>query len=599
VPQFVRKLGLQRHIHRPRDSALALKRDAHGAKCGRSFNANLRNSHHHQQFRVATFRAIERSSGSQRNDCGHVYASTQFQSQHCARLVAQRRRLQRLLLRVLSVTTTQSVGENSIADSATYTAPSTAPSPSTVTVTVTPQADPSKKTQASIAIQPGISVGVTPATATLAANHRVTLAVQVNGTSNTTVNWSVNGIPGGNAILGQICVVGSSPCQVVASTTTSAVDYLAPGSIPSPNPVSATVVSAADPTKSASAQITVINHVLASVQPANVTLTPLAVQAFQASVLGTRNQNVTWQVQGAGCSTVGACGTVNANGIFTAPASPPSPNAIQVVAISSDDRCAAARSDFRRLSVPCTRAPTHRAGQRCRSMEHRARHQSRNRPDAKSDRKRTAHRNRANHLAISWCVDRRERHPLAARNLTPLTRTAQQNACGADGLNSICFDQMDMAFTPGVLAFRRAITADVTGIHIGNSSASTELGQILDADIYFSPGDPNTTFATPQALASSPKAYDLESVLTHELGHFLGFSHSAVWSAMMFPYAPAPGTISGARPTAQQPDAPLADDDRTGLRVLYPDPRTRCIRAPSAEELSPQMRSRFPLSRPE
>jgi hypothetical protein len=60
--------------------------------------------------------------------------------------------------------------------------------------------------------------------------------------------------------------------------------------------------------------------------------------------------------------------------------------------------------------------------------------------------------------------------------------------------------------------------------------------------------------------------------LTHELGRFLGFSHSAVWSAIMFPFAPAPGTFSGARPTAQQPDAPLGDDDRTGLRVLYPDP---------------------------
>ena len=156
--------------------------------------------------------------------------------------------------------------------------------------------------------------------------------------------------------------------------------------------------------------------------------------------------------------------------------------------------------------------------------------------------------------------------------LTPLTRTPQQNACRADGLNSICFDQMDMAFTPGVLALTRVITADVTGIQIGSSAVSTQLGQILDADIYFSPGDPNTTFATPQALPASPKAYDLESVLTHELGHFLGFSHSAVWSSMMFPYAPAPGTISGVRPTALQPDAPLADDDRTGLRVLYPDP---------------------------
>lgn len=40
----------------------------------------------------------------------------------------------------------------------------------------------------------------------------------------------------------------------------------------------------------------------------------------------------------------------------------------------------------------------------------------------------------------------------------------------------------------------------------------------------------------------------------------------------MYPFAPAPGTFSYARPTSQQPDAPLGDDDRTGLRVLYPDP---------------------------
>jgi matrixin len=155
---------------------------------------------------------------------------------------------------------------------------------------------------------------------------------------------------------------------------------------------------------------------------------------------------------------------------------------------------------------------------------------------------------------------------------TPLTRTATQNACGADGLNSICFDQADMAFTPGVLAFTRVITADVTGIQVGASAVSTQLGQILDADIYFNPSDPNTTFATPQELSAAPRAYDLESVLTHELGHFLGFGHSAVWGAMMFPFAPAPGTISGVRPTTQQPDAPLGDDDRTGFHVLYPDP---------------------------
>jgi hypothetical protein len=191
--------------------------------------------------------------------------------------------------------------------------------------------------QATLAIQAGISVSVSPSKATLAANHRVTLSAQVNGTTNIGVIWSVNGIAGGNATFGQICAAGSNPCQTVTSTTTALVEFLAPGAIPSPNPVSATAVSAADSTKSASAQITVINHLLVSVQPGSVTLVPLAVQSFAASVLGTSNQNVVWQVQGAACSTAGICGTINPSGTYTAPGAAPAPDAIQVVAISSDD----------------------------------------------------------------------------------------------------------------------------------------------------------------------------------------------------------------------------------------------------------------------
>jgi Matrixin len=160
---------------------------------------------------------------------------------------------------------------------------------------------------------------------------------------------------------------------------------------------------------------------------------------------------------------------------------------------------------------------------------------------------------------------------LLPTNVAQPQRTATQNACNSDGLNSICFDQADMAFTPGVLAFTRVITSDALGEQIGSSPAATQLGQILDSDIYFDPTDAQVTFATPAALPTSPKSYDLQSVLTHELGHFLGFSHSAVWSAMMYPYAPAPGTFNGSRPSLQQLDAPLGDDDRTGLRILYPD----------------------------
>ncbi|HWY08491.1 MAG TPA: matrixin family metalloprotease [Candidatus Acidoferrales bacterium] len=180
---------------------------------------------------------------------------------------------------------------------------------------------------------------------------------------------------------------------------------------------------------------------------------------------------------------------------------------------------------------------------------------------------------------------------LTASSIAPFVRNSAANLCGSDGINSICFDQPDMAFTPGVLAFTRVITADQIGIQLGSGAPSTQVGQILDADIYFNPSDSLVSFSTPAALSANPKSYDLESILTHELGHALGFSHSAVWSAMMFPFAPAPGTFSGMRPTAEQPDAPLGDDDRTGLRVLYHDPPTPNSSAQSRDASFPRIRS--------
>ena len=238
---------------------------------------------------------------------------------------------------ILSVITTQSAGGGAIADTANYTAPATPPQPNTVVVTVTPQADPSKQAQATITIQTGPSISLLPATASLAANRRVTLTVTENGTTGSSLVWSVNGISGGNSTVGELCVVASSPCQNVTSGTATQVDYIAPGAIPSSNPVSVQVVIAGNPAIFSSAQITVINHILVSVFPSSVTLPPLGVQGFTASVLGTSNQAVVWQVHGSGCASSGACGSVTPSGTFTAPATPPTPNTIQIVALSQDD----------------------------------------------------------------------------------------------------------------------------------------------------------------------------------------------------------------------------------------------------------------------
>jgi hypothetical protein len=74
-----------------------------------------------------------------------------------------------------------------------------------------------------------------------------------------------------------------------------------------------------------------------SVLPASVTLAPLAVQGFTASVLGTNNQSVVWQVQGTACASSGTCGSIDANGTYTAPGAAPTPDAVQIVAVSADD----------------------------------------------------------------------------------------------------------------------------------------------------------------------------------------------------------------------------------------------------------------------
>jgi matrixin len=161
----------------------------------------------------------------------------------------------------------------------------------------------------------------------------------------------------------------------------------------------------------------------------------------------------------------------------------------------------------------------------------------------------------------------------------PLGQVTAANSCtddaedNVDGLNTICFNQSSDGFTSGVLAFTRTITANAPGASLGASGPAAFAGQILDADTLFR-NDGQATFATPGALAQpqGQGAYDLESLLIHELGHWMGLDHSAVIRAIMFPFAPPPGQYLGDRPGGSVPDGPLADDDRTGIRAQYPDP---------------------------
>jgi uncharacterized membrane protein YgcG len=123
-----------------------------------------------------------------------------------------------------------------------YTAPASVPSPAAVTVKATSAADSTKSASATVTIVAPIAVTVTPATASVQAGMTQTFAAAVTGASNMGVNWSVNGVAGGNATLGMISASGV---------------YTAPMTVPSPATVTITAVSAMDSTKSGSAQTTV------------------------------------------------------------------------------------------------------------------------------------------------------------------------------------------------------------------------------------------------------------------------------------------------------------------------------------------------------
>ena len=230
------------------------------------------------------------------------------------------------------------------ASAALYSAPSALPSPSTVAIHATSGAT---MAAASVTLVSNISLTVSPSSASLEVITRKSFAAALTNTGDATVTWFVNGISNGNAAVGQICVSGSSPCAAPQAATSNTVDYLAPASVPVVNPVTLTAASHADPSKSGNAIVTVTG-VLA---PVEVSIAPLyafvahststvTTRQFFATVSGSSNQSVTWSVQsaiaGQGCGGA-ACGSVDANGLYSAPPVAPNPNAVSIIAMSVAD----------------------------------------------------------------------------------------------------------------------------------------------------------------------------------------------------------------------------------------------------------------------
>ena len=116
------------------------------------------------------------------------------------------------------------------------------------------------------AIQNGVTVSVSPSSATVRVSHAQTFTATVTGAANT-VTWSVNDIAGGNPVVGVIDGSGQ---------------YFAPSAVPSPSIVTVRATSTASPTSSGSASVTIIPMPsIASVSPS-----PVAAGDFTLTVNG-------------------------------------------------------------------------------------------------------------------------------------------------------------------------------------------------------------------------------------------------------------------------------------------------------------------------
>jgi hypothetical protein len=142
--------------------------------------------------------------------------------------------------------------------------------------------------------------------------------------------------------------------------------------------------------------------------------------------------------------------------------------------------------------------------------------------------------------------------PNAAVNITN-AGSSSATSNGNDGVNLVCFVcPGDYSKDSTTLAVTWTTIADAVGENTGHGTRSTFAGQIFDADILFNPNVQWTTSGTP----TDPEE-DLQTVATHEIGHFLGLDHSAVVRAVMYPFAPPVLTT-------------LSYDDVAAISSIYP-----------------------------
>jgi glycosyl hydrolase family 114 len=181
----------------------------------------------------------------------------------------------------------------------------------------------------------GVSVSVSPTTASLGGGGTQQFTATVSGSSNTAVTWSLTGL----------------------GTVSSSGLYAAPASVSSTSTATVKATSSADSTKSASATVT-LNPVAISISPTSASVPTNSTKQFSEQVSYTGNTAVTWQVNGTtgGNSTIG---TISTSGLYSAPSTIPSPATVTVQVISQADTTKTASASVTVTTVAAIPTPLH------------------------------------------------------------------------------------------------------------------------------------------------------------------------------------------------------------------------------------------------
>ena len=163
---------------------------------------------------------------------------------------------------------------------------------------------------------PPISVSVSPGTVSLIAGATQQFTASVTGTSSTAVTWSVSGCTG-------------TGCGTIDTNGL----YTAPSLIPSATTVTVVATLQSETTKSGSARVSQV-PVAVDNPESSVDLNAGDSHQFTATVTGHTNTSVTWSL--STCS-LGACGTLSATGLYTAPSSVASAADVTVTVTSQAD----------------------------------------------------------------------------------------------------------------------------------------------------------------------------------------------------------------------------------------------------------------------